>query len=237
MGLTIHYKLSMQKSWSSEYVREWLEIVADYARHLGCERVNEIQHAVMRPDVTEVRFEKATKLQKTYAHAEDGWLITIHTGGGCEPTILGLCKYPIWRSAWRGYRWTDVPSGLPAGWTFSWFCKTQFASKHGPAHFVRCHKSVISLLDFCRKAGLDVAVRDEAGYWEKRDEAELKKVVRTNEALLAAFGGLLKDMAETRRGRKIASPIFDYANFEHLEHEGWERFGNRFEALRKCVTS
>ncbi len=236
MGLIIHYQLSTQKSWSAENVREWLEIVADYARYLGCESVGKIEHAKMRPDVTEVWFEKATKLQPKSAYAEDGWLITIHTGAGCEPTILGLCKYPRWRSAWNGHRWADVPSGLPTGWTFSWFCKTQFAGKHGPAHFARCHKSVISLLDFCRKAGLEVAVRDEAGYWEKRDEAELTEVVRRNEALLAAFGGLLKDTVETRPGRKITSPIFDYANFEHLEQEGWERFGNRFEALRKCLT-
>ena len=235
MGLTIHYKLSAHEDWSSEKVRQWLEIMADYARHLGCESVGEIQHAVMRPDVTEVRFEKATKLQKKSAHAEDGWLITIQTGDGCQPTILGLCKYPGWRSAWNGHRWTEIPSGLPSGWTFGWFCKTQFAGKHGPAHFIRCHKSVVSLLDFCRKAGLDVTVRDEAGYWEKRDEGELMKVLRRNEALLAAFGGLLKDMTESQRGRKIKSPIFDYANFEHLEHEGWERFGKIFAPLQKCA--
>jgi hypothetical protein len=234
MGLTINYKLSAREDWPSAKVRQWLEIIADYARHLGCESVGDIQDAVMRPDVTEVRFEKAAKLQKKSAYAEEGWLITIQTGDGCEPLILGLCKYPQSRSAWNGHRSTAVPSGLPHGWTFAWFCKTQFAGKHGPAHFVRCHKSVISLLDFSRKAGLDVTVQDEAGYWENRDEGALLTVLRRNEAMLAAFGGLLKDMTDKTRGPKIKSPIFEYADFEHLEHEGWERFGKYFAPFKNC---
>ena len=236
MGLTIHYKLSTQKEWSSEAVRGWLEIVGDYARHLRCKSVSAIQNAVMRPDVTEVRFEKATKLQPKSAYAEDGWLITVHTGDGCQPTMLGLCKYPRTRLGWTGHKWADVPSGLPRGWTLSWFCKTQFAGQHGPAHFLHCHKSVISLLDFCRKAGLEVSVRDEAGYWEQRDESELLTTLRRSEAMLAALGGLLKDTVDTGGGQMITSPIFDYANFEHLEHEGWERFGGHFAALKKGLS-
>ena len=53
--------------------------------------------------------------------------------------------------------------------------------------------------------------------------------------MLAAFGGLLKDMTEKPGDREIKSPIFDYANFEHLEHEGWERFGKFFAPLQKCA--
>ena len=160
----------------------------------------------------------------------------IDVGDGCQPLALSLCKYPgLWRCAHghSSFRWYSTE--ITREWQFSWFCKTQFAGKHGPAHFVRCHKSVISLLDFSRKAGLEVTVKDEAGYWEKRDEAELMETLRRSEAMLAAFGGLLKDMTAKTRDREIKSPIFDYANFEHLEHEGWERFGKFFAPLQKCA--
>ena len=72
---------------------------------------------------------------------------------------------------------------------------------------------------------MTVTARDESGYWDNRDAAKLIKAVKQSEAMLAAFGGLLKDMAETKPDRKIKSPIFDYDNFEHLEHEGWQRYG------------
>ena len=42
MGITIHYQLSTQKKWTDENVREWLEIMADYARHLGCANVGPV---------------------------------------------------------------------------------------------------------------------------------------------------------------------------------------------------
>jgi hypothetical protein len=162
--------------------------------------------------------------------------VIIDVGDGCQPLALSLCKYPgLWRCAHghSSFRWYSTE--ITREWQFSWFCKTQFAGKHGPAHFVRCHKSVISLLDFSRKAGLEVTVKDEAGYWEKRDEAELMETLRRSEAMLAAFGGLLKDMTAKTRDREIKSPIFDYANFEHLEHEGWERFGRYFALSQNTV--
>ena len=52
MGLTIHYKLSTHKPWSSEDVREWLEIMADYARHIGCASVGPVVPAQKERDVT-----------------------------------------------------------------------------------------------------------------------------------------------------------------------------------------
>ena len=45
----------------------------------------------------------------------------------------------------------------------------------------------------------------------------------------------LEIMTENPRGREIKSPIFEYANFEHLEHEGWKRFGKFFAPLNKCA--
>jgi hypothetical protein len=235
MGITIHYRLSASQEWAEEKVREWLEIVGDYAKFLGCDQVSDLNHAGLWPQFTEKRFEKSTKLQIKTAFAEKGWLIFIEPGEGCQTLVLGLCKYPGSRDAWNRHRWVQVPSGLPSGWIFNWFCKTQFAGHHGAAHFLRCHKTVISLLDFCKKSGVEVDVKDESGYWEQRNEEDLRKTLRRNEGLMAAFGGLMKDLADTPGGSQIESPIFEYANFEHLEQEGWERFGNHFETLRKLA--
>ena len=127
------------------------------------------------------------------------------------------------------------PTKISGEWQLGWFCKTQYAGRHGEAHFIRCHKTIISLLDFCRKAGLNVTVQDEAGYWDDRNDVALLKSLRTSEALLAAFGGLLKDMTGKLADRKVESPIFDYPNFEHLEHEGWERFGKLLALLEKAA--
>ena len=238
MGITIHYRLSTQKEWTDENVREWLEIVADYARHLGCAHVGSVVSAYKLAEVTAKLHKVGRKGFWRFVpiNPTDGWAVEIEIGKGCEPLVLALCKYPArWRTD-RGRLKIWHPTKISREWQFGWFCKTQFAGQHGAAHFLRCHKTVISLLDFCRKAGLEVMVKDEAGYWEQRDEAGLAKTLRRSEALLAAFGGLMKDMADTPGGPAVESPIFDYANFEHLEQEGWEHFGIHFEKLRSFAT-
>jgi hypothetical protein len=238
MGLTIHYKLSTEEDWPSEKVREWLEIMADYARHIGCASVGPVVPSYEEMEVTK-RLHKAGRGYSTRyvdIHAEEGWVLIIDVGAGCQLLALGMFKYPRqWRcqQGSSSHRW--YPTKITPEWQFDWFCKTQFAGKHGPAHFIRCHKSVISLLDFCRKAGLKVTVRDEAGYWEKRDEAELTETLRRSEAMLATLGGLLRNATDKPDGPIINSPIFEYANFEHLEHEDWERYGKVFVPLKKCL--
>ena len=234
MGLTIHYNLTAPESWSEDDVCGRFEILGDYARHLGCAEVS----TVLAPHESEGVADKLHKVGRGWAeryvpiHPQSGSLLRINIGEGCETFVLGLCKYP---QSWRCrhgrsmQRWH--PTKISGEWQFSWFCKTQFAGKHGATHFLRCHRTVVSLLDFCRKGGIAVKVQDEAGYWENRDESKLVKTVRSSEAMLAAFGGLLKDKDGQKSEREIKSPIFDYANFEHLEHEGWQRFGKVFAPL------
>jgi hypothetical protein len=44
--------------------------------------------------------------------------------------------------------------------------QTQYANEPGWAHFLRCHKSIISILDFWQKLGVTAETNDEGGYWE-----------------------------------------------------------------------
>ncbi len=236
MGLTIHYNLTAPESWTLEEVHARFEIISDYARHLACANVSAVLPAHEKIGITD----KLHKVGRGLAHRyvsiapEEGWVLMIDVGEGCEPLVLGLCKYP---ASWRCQHGRSMrrwhPTNISSAWQFSWFCKTQFAGKHGSAHFVRCHKIVISLLDFCRKGGMEVTAQDEAGYWENRNDVELLKKLRKSEAMLAAFGGFFKDKIDRKSGRKVESPIFDYANFEHLEHEGWQCYGNVFANLKQ----
>ncbi len=89
---------------------------------------------------------------------------------------------------------------------------------------------MISLLDFWRRLGVGVEVNDEGGYWESRSVEKLREELRGYDRLVAAMSGVLKDAGG---GLPVQSPIFDYANFERLEHEGWQEFGGDMERLRE----
>jgi hypothetical protein len=74
-----------------------------------------------------------------------------------------------------------IATGFTGGWRLNGCCKTQYANEHGWGHFLKCHRQIISLLDFWRDLGATVEVSDEGGYRETRSEE--KSVFRTRSAL------------------------------------------------------
>lgn len=86
-------------------------------------------------------------------------------GKGCEPAAFGFCKLPT-----------------VEGWRWSYSCCTQPASRpeHGGLeNFLRCHRAIISVLDAITQAGLaEVGVKDDGGYWERRDPKKLAEAVQ-----------------------------------------------------------
>jgi hypothetical protein len=108
-----------------------------------------------------------------------------------------------------------VQTGLK-GRSWSSFCKTQYASGHGLDHFLRCHLSVVRLLDHAKELGILASVNDEGGFWEKRDVKALAQQVGEWNQSMAAFVGQLKDMF----GGDFKAPITKYPDFEHLEAKG-----------------
>jgi hypothetical protein len=86
-------------------------------------------------------------------------------GKGCEPAAFGFCKLPP-----------------VEGWRWSFTCCTQSAShpEHGGLeNFLRCHRAIISLLDAIAQAGVaEVEVKDDGGYWERRDPEALAETAR-----------------------------------------------------------
>ena len=112
-----------------------------------------------------------------------------------------------------------------SGWCWHSFCKTQFASNPsvgGVANFVRCHLSVIRLLDR-PGAGILESVTDEGGYWEKRDVKALVETVGQWNIGLAGIVGQFKDQFPGQ----IIAPITEFPDFEHLEADGRKREEDR----------
>lgn len=131
-----------------------------------------------------------------------------------------------------------------SGWRWQSFCKTQYASDPacgGVANFLRCHLSLVTLLD---RIGLlptvKLDIEDEGHYgpsthsddWREacvenrkptyvwhpatRSVPTLLKELGDYNAMIAAFSGAMKDAC----GNGFDSPIFRYANFERLEFSG-----------------
>ena len=113
-----------------------------------------------------------------------------------------------------------VRTGL-SGWSWQSFCKTQYASNPdcgGVENFLRCHLSVVRLLDHARDLGVLGEVSDEGDYWERRDVKALVEEVGEWNAMIAGFVGGMKDLMGGGKG--VQSAITQFPNFEHLEAEG-----------------
>ena len=139
-----------------------------------------------------------------------------------------------------------VPTQL-TGWYWRSFCKTQYASNPecgGVPNFLKCHISVITLLDRMAKLpGLKVTVDDEGKYGPStysddykeayeagrkptytRHKGKYSPVALANEvgewnSMIAGLSGALSD-ALAGSGVQLEAPIKDFANFEQLEFKG-----------------
>jgi hypothetical protein len=145
-------------------------------------------------------------------------------GQGCEEANFGLCRYPGLIEVddpVRPWLRRKIRTGLSA-WTWGSFCKTQYASNPecgGVQNFLRCHLTVIRMLDRAQELGILASVSDEGDYWQRRDiEALARNVGEWNE-MLAAWAGQLKDQL----GDGLLSAIAQFPNFEHLEAAGQAR--------------
>jgi hypothetical protein len=139
-------------------------------------------------------------------------------GAASEPANFGLCRYPatIEVRGFVGDRGLRRVRTKLAGWRWCSFCKTQYASNPkwgGLKNFLRCHVTLVTLLDHAKLLGLLDGVNDEGDYWQKRDVAELASEVGRWNVLVAGFAGRLKDQL----GEHVLAEIAKFPTFEHLE--------------------
>ncbi len=155
---------------------------------------------------------------------------TTQPGKGCEPANFGLCQYPrsitVENAALPKRRPKSLRTGI-AGWRWGSFCKTQYASNSacgGVENFLRCHLSIVSVLDRARELGVLGEVCDEGGFWDKRDVSQLARQVGQWNQMIAAQVGQLMDLLNrpTASGTTatVHAEIRKYPDFEHLEAGG-----------------
>jgi hypothetical protein len=155
---------------------------------------------------------------------------TAWPGEGCEESNFGLCQYP---AEIVDPRHGKLNTKL-TGWRFNSFCKTQYASDPncgGVQNFLRCHLTVIALLDQAKQLGCLAEVSDEGGFWEKRSVEQLVKEIGSWNEMIAAFGGKLKDVL----GGGLEMPISEYPNFESLELAGQKQLPPEMERLVQLI--
>jgi hypothetical protein len=227
MGLTIHYSLRAKASLKPVAAKALLEELRKAALDLPVAEVSEVREFTPKDFEGDIRdypdkewawalcqSGTSVKISDTCSMSvepESGFMLRIWPGEGCEEANFGLFRYPRYVFS----NGTAYAVNQP-GWSWHSFCKTQYANEKGIENFLRCHLSVIRLLDACKKIGILKEVSDEGNYWDKRDVPALVKEIGEWDSMIAAFGGALKDAT----GGNIVAPIFSYTNFENLEARG-----------------
>jgi hypothetical protein len=238
MGLTIHWELRSPATGAESQVVAQLTGLRARALELPFDAVSELvqlsevdlsgpwpMRGLAFPrleDVVDVAARSACRdiyCQQTGMADDDRWGVdvpasfpvnaigfSVAPGPGSEPAAFGLA--------------TMRPVGT-TGWSWNSFCKTQYASNHGEENFLRCHQSVVALLDTARELGVEVEVHDEGGYWESRDTGELLARVGHMNRLVAKIAGSFVDQARAAGvdSRQVRSEIFGNPDFERLESE------------------
>lgn len=230
MGLTIHYELQTSIR-SAAKARQLVEQLRQKALDLPFAAVGEIVDVCGESaDFNEIDQDDPNRwllIQAVQYVVRDGQYISIHPthliafstvpGDGSEPANFGLAVYPK-TIEFNGKR---LRTNL-GDWTWSSFCKTQYASNPavgGIENFLRSHLSIVKLLDCADQLGILRDVRDEGQYWEKRDLKALISEVGEWNTMIAGWAGRLKDSF----GNELVSEITKYPNFEHLEADSEKR--------------
>lgn len=224
MGLTVQYCLHLPGTLPAEAVfdlaRAARRRAVEFVRRRGLTRVTPLR-PVEPASPWCCEFVKGRRPSGDIFHdvaPQRGWLFEVLLGRDCEPLTFALCRYPATIFV-QGRRLRTHLSG----WTYSGHCKTQYASLHGEAYFLRCHRAAIDLLCSWQRLGLELEINDEGEYWPGRNTTALLAEVRHMNCAIAALAGAAKDATDESGGTSVEAPIFRHAAFEHLETEGATR--------------
>lgn len=236
MGLTVHYQLHVAGTRSAEevyaLVRAAHRRAAALVRRRGLARITPLRAADPASPWC-LAFAKERRPNGDIFHDVAplrGWIFEVLPGCDCEPLTFALCRYPA-SIVVRGRRGR---TGC-RGWRYAGHSKTQYASRHGEAHFLGCHRAVIDLLCSWQRLGLEVEISDEGHYWPHRDVNRLLAEVRQMNALVAAVAGAVKD-ATTEGSTPVSAPIFAHPAFERLEAEGVTQHAAKIADAARAAT-
>ena len=226
MGLTLHYELAAS-ACSAAKARSLVEELRKHAQSLPFLDVSDIielegEACSFNPDnqedahawlkVQTIRFQTKSNgdviTSSAESHPTHIIAFTVDPAEGAEPANFGLCKY-----------------AKAKGWSWSSFCKTQYASNPSigdVANFLKCHLGLVGMLDKAKELEILREVHDEGKYWDNRDVAALTKEVGMWNRMIAGFYGGLRDAVEAAGGNAavLQAEIAKFSDFERLEAEG-----------------
>jgi hypothetical protein len=239
MGLSICFELSLPAGTSEANVRERLSALREVAAALPFTLVTEVVRLTEREltgpwpmqglafvhleDVVDVtgRFVREELHGRHLGRAEDDMRrvdvpdatqtvvlgFAIAPGPGCEPASFALAA--------------NIYEGRLSEWRWHCCCKTQYASNLGEENFLRCHQSLVAVLEAARELGFECEVSDEGGYWESRDTKLLLERVGEMNRLVARFAGAFTDAYREASGDSsgVQGAIFEHPDFERLESD------------------
>jgi hypothetical protein len=195
------------------------------------------------------------EVEVTYCPEDDDRFIKTIKNGGSTRWSFDWERWERWLRNNGHSRWElpgdekfqqkrKIKTGLATGWRYSSFCKTQYASSAdcgGIPNFVKCHLSVIHLLDrIGQLPTMKVEINDEGKYgrsyytddpWaEERvytwhdGKYDVKALVEEagswNEMIAATFGAINDTLKASGSPFGVESPISSFPDFEHLEFKG-----------------
>jgi hypothetical protein len=247
-----NYALMLKDKGALEEVSDLFYITDEEFKHIrGLDREERFAHPLGWAAIQATEhFSKKIAIGKSYRgkkvykniyrdlYPEEGWMFTTYPGDGSEEANFGLMRYPseIILGADDLYDFSvaeplkelTIKTGYK-GWSWGSFCKTQYASNYGLAHFAECHIAVCAMLDnIYMNDRLNIEVSDEGEFWEKRDVQALINEVGDWNRMIGAFAGAMLDMTSLSEfnGVKLEAPILNHPDFEVLETEGRKQFDN-----------
>lgn len=179
-------------------------------RGLGFERLEDVVHIFGDLVRDELYREVSGADEESNVRAPQDLTTTIvgfavGPGAGCEPAAFALVRLA-------------PPAGV-SRWFWHYCCKTQYASVVSEDHFLRCHASLVGLLERAAQTGIECQVRDETGFFESRDPALLLTRVHDMNRVVARFAGAFSDAFKSTGGEssQVQGEIFRHPDFERLE--------------------
>jgi hypothetical protein len=217
MGMHLNWEFHLPAETSAERVTELLTALRERALQLPFEEVTKIE------DVTEIIAHPSGDPWFSIRDYVAQWARVISKPDeedsriGDLNTAVGFGVFPGKRceGATYGFVKRAEADGGNAEWFWHHCCKTQYASVVSWEHLIKCHTSLVALLDHAIDLGIGVVVRDEGHYWETRDESRLIAETEYMNQLVARIAGAFSDAMP--KGLEAGGAIFEHPEFEHLE--------------------